>query len=60
MIRAGILGATGYAGAELVRLLEMHPEAELAAAGSVSFEDALERRVPGLLPLMRYALRAGR
>lgn len=38
MIRAGILGATGYAGAELVRLLEMHPEAELAAAGSVSFE----------------------
>ncbi len=37
MIRAGVLGATGYAGAELVRLLLGHPEAELAAVGSVSF-----------------------
>ena len=38
MIRAGILGATGYAGAELVRLLEMHPEAELAALLSEDFD----------------------
>lgn len=38
MIRAGILGATGYAGVELARLLLRHPEAELAAVGSVSFE----------------------
>jgi N-acetyl-gamma-glutamyl-phosphate reductase len=30
----GILGATGYTGAELVRLLEGHPGARLAAAGS--------------------------
>lgn len=37
MIRAGILGATGYAGAELVRLLSGHPDAELAAVGSVSY-----------------------
>ncbi len=38
MIRVGILGATGYAGVELVRLLLNHPEATVAAVGSVSFE----------------------
>ena len=38
MIKAGIVGATGYAGAELVRLLYAHPEAEIAAISSVSFE----------------------
>ena len=38
MIKAGIVGATGYAGAELVRLLLGHPEAEIAAISSVSFE----------------------
>ena len=38
MIKAGIIGATGYAGAELVRLILMHPQAELAAISSVSFE----------------------
>ncbi len=30
----GVLGATGYTGAELVRLLAAHPMARLAAAGS--------------------------
>lgn len=38
MIKAGIVGATGYAGAELVRLLYAHPEAEVRAVSSVSFE----------------------
>lgn len=38
MIKAGIIGATGYAGVELVRLLLGHPEVQLAAVGSVSFE----------------------
>ena len=38
MIRAGVIGATGYAGAELVRLLLGHPGVQLAAVGSVSFE----------------------
>ena len=38
MIKAGVVGATGYAGAELVRLLSGHPGAELAAISSVSFE----------------------
>jgi N-acetyl-gamma-glutamyl-phosphate reductase len=36
-IKAGVVGATGYAGAELVRLLLGHPSAELAAVSSVSF-----------------------
>ncbi len=38
MIKAGIIGATGYAGAELVRILTAHPKAEIAAISSVSFE----------------------
>lgn len=37
-VKAGIIGATGYAGIELARLLLRHPHAELAAVGSVSFE----------------------
>lgn len=38
MIKVGIVGATGYAGAELARLLCTHPQARLVAASSVSFE----------------------
>ena len=38
MIQAGILGATGYAGVELTRLLLRHPGAQVAAVGSVSCE----------------------
>lgn len=38
MINAGVIGATGYAGVELVRLLLRHPQAKLAAISSVSFE----------------------
>ena len=30
MIKAGIIGATGYAGAELVRILMNHKEVEIA------------------------------
>ena len=37
-IKVGIIGATGYAGAELVRLLVNHPAAEIAAVSSVSYE----------------------
>ena len=48
-IRAGILGATGYAGVELARLLLRHPNVALAAAGSVSFEgQALSDVYPSL------------
>lgn len=37
MIKVGIIGATGYAGVELARIILNHPQAELAAVGSVSF-----------------------
>ena len=36
-IKAGIVGASGYAGVELVRLLLAHPQAEIAAVSSISF-----------------------
>lgn len=38
MAKVGIIGATGYAGAELVRLLLGHPMVEIAAVSSVSYE----------------------
>lgn len=38
MISAGIIGATGYAGVELVRLLLRHPQVERLFLSSVSFE----------------------
>ena len=37
MIRVAIVGATGYAGAELVRILSGHPEAELTVLTSRQF-----------------------
>ncbi|MBO5485567.1 MAG: N-acetyl-gamma-glutamyl-phosphate reductase [Eubacterium sp.] len=39
MIKAGIIGATGYAGQELVRLLLQHREAEIIWYGSRSYVD---------------------
>ncbi len=39
MIRAGIIGATGYAGGELVRLLMGHREVEVKWYGSRSYVD---------------------
>lgn len=38
MINVGIIGATGYAGIELCRIIINHPNAQLSAIGSVSFE----------------------
>jgi len=37
MIKAGIIGSTGYAGQELVRLLLQHPEADIVWYGSRSY-----------------------
>lgn len=38
MIKAAVLGATGYAGIELVRILSAHPEVEIKLLGSQSFD----------------------
>lgn len=38
-IKAGIIGATGYAGGELVRILSRHPEVEIVWYGSRSYID---------------------
>ena len=37
MIKAGIIGATGYAGAEIVRLLTSHPDVKIVWYGSRSY-----------------------
>ena len=56
-IKAGIIGATGYAGAELVRLLANHPSAEIAAVSSVSFEGQnLADVYPNLKGIAPFAL----
>ncbi len=39
MIKAGIIGATGYAGGELVRILAGHKDAEIVWYGSRSYVD---------------------
>jgi len=38
MIKAGIIGATGYAGSELVRILISHPKAEITTITSQSYK----------------------
>ncbi len=49
MIRAGVVGATGYAGAELLRLLAGHDRVEIAAACSRSEAGVpVGRRLPNL------------
>lgn len=54
---AGIIGATGYAGAELVRLLSGHPHIEGLALASVSFEgDRIERIYPNFLGTVKAVL----
>ena len=51
MIKAGIVGATGYAGTELVRLLSAHPESEVAAISAVSFEG---QKISDIYPSYKY------
>jgi len=47
---AGIIGATGYVGAELVRLLSGHPKVDKLYLSSVSFEgDQIEEVYPNFL-----------
>ncbi len=39
MIKAGIIGATGYTGVELVRILSGHPEVEIVSLTSQTYAD---------------------
>ncbi|WP_461247475.1 N-acetyl-gamma-glutamyl-phosphate reductase [Treponema sp. R6D11] len=49
-MKAGIIGATGYAGAELARLLSGHPKIDKLVLSSVSFEgDNIEEVYPNFL-----------
>lgn len=53
MIRAAICGGSGYTGAELLRILLMHPEVEITA---VTSERSAGKKVTDLFPhLYRYA-----
>ncbi len=50
MIHVGVLGATGYAGLELTRILLQHPEVGVLSASSVSFEgESLEDVYPSMV-----------
>src|SRR5687768_2229849 len=51
-VRVAVVGASGYAGAELIRLLAGHPEVEIAALYARGREDArLADEFPHLAPL---------
>ena len=50
MIKVGIVGATGYAGAEIVSLIAGHPEVELTAVTSRSYKG---RSMGDIFPAMR-------
>lgn len=53
MIKVAICGGSGYTGAELLRILLLHPEVEITA---VTSERSAGRRVSDLFPhLHRYA-----
>ncbi|MDO4187443.1 MAG: N-acetyl-gamma-glutamyl-phosphate reductase [Lachnospiraceae bacterium] len=47
MIKVGIIGSTGYAGAEIVRIILNHPEAEIKWYGSRSYIDKKYAEVYG-------------
>lgn len=56
-VKVGIIGATGYAGAELYRLLVPHRYAEVAAVSSTSFEgQTLESVYPALTTQKEHVL----
>jgi len=51
-----ILGASGYAGVELTRLIALHPGVELVVAGSDRWtNDSVEARIGVSLPKLKYA-----
>ena len=51
MVKAAVLGSTGYAGAELVRILSGHPDAEIVYLASHSYAG---KKFSDIYPGMRY------
>lgn len=59
MVKAAVIGASGYAGQELVRLLYHHPEAEIVYLGSRSLEgNPLSDSFRSMADSDRYRFRA--
>ena len=53
MTKVGIVGATGYVGVELIRLLKNHPDVKIQALSSVSFEgEDIQDIYPNLLSML--------
>ncbi len=50
MIKTAVIGATGYAGAELVRILKGHREAELVSITSRQYSGS---RISSVYPALR-------
>ena len=50
MIKASIIGATGYTGVELIRILSLHPEVELGALTSQSY---VGEEIAGIYPSLQ-------
>ena len=53
-MRASVIGATGYAGVELLRLLDGHPEAEIA---TIHPKAALARLLPACIRIWLVELK---
>jgi N-acetyl-gamma-glutamyl-phosphate reductase len=63
MLRVGVFGATGYAGREVVRLLSVHPRAQVAfttgtAEGHLAHEAGLEQEADAYLLSLPHGISA--
>ena len=52
MIRVGLVGAIGYGGRELMRLVSMHPEAKLTAAAELEAGKRIDELLPAFGKLL--------
>ncbi|NLB91228.1 MAG: N-acetyl-gamma-glutamyl-phosphate reductase, partial [Clostridiales bacterium] len=50
MKKVGIIGATGYGGLEIVRILSRHPKTEIHGMSSISFEG---KKLSDIYPSMK-------
>ena len=50
MLKVGIIGATGYGGLEIIRILSRHPKVEIQGMSSVSFEG---KKLSDIYPSMK-------